>query len=197
MAGRSEPVRMDVHKPCKLADDTRTYLCLHCKKLSFVCRRCERGQIYCGPSCRDAGRRRALARARRIYRNSDRGRQMACLRQARHRGRTAKKTTGATQVAVQSPEHAQRGLSISAVQVQDGKPETLVAKLGADALPTDVSTVIVADSISRSRKGHRPLGHECTLCHRPTSGFQRCRFLWDCYPPRTSRSHMNKWDRDP
>ena len=85
MTGRSEPVRVDVENPCKHADDTRTYLCLYCRKLSFVCRRCERGQIYCGPLCSDAGRRRSLARARRSYRNSDRGRQMACRRQARHR----------------------------------------------------------------------------------------------------------------
>ena len=195
--GRSEPVGVDVIKPCKHADDSRTYLCLYCKKLCFVCRYCERGQIYCGPLCRDAGRRKSLARARRIYRNSDRGRQMASLRQARHRERRAKKTAGAAQVAAQSPVHMRSGLSISPVQVQGGTPETSVAKLGADALPTDVSTVIVAGSISPSRKSHRPLGHECTLCHRPTSGFQRGRFLWDCYPPRTSWSHMNKWDRDP
>lgn len=48
--------------------------CAGCTRIFFVCRRCERGQIYCSPECREQGRRRAHSRANARHQASEEGR---------------------------------------------------------------------------------------------------------------------------
>jgi hypothetical protein len=45
--------------------------CRICRTLFYVCRRCDRGQAYCGVSCRRAGRRAVLRIAKQKYRTHE------------------------------------------------------------------------------------------------------------------------------
>jgi hypothetical protein len=42
--------------------------CRHCRVVFYVCRRCDRGQAYCGEDCQRAGRRAVVDAAKRRYR---------------------------------------------------------------------------------------------------------------------------------
>ena len=52
----------------------RQVACAGCRSIFFICRRCDRGQIYCGIGCRVRGRRQAQARANARHQASDEGR---------------------------------------------------------------------------------------------------------------------------
>jgi hypothetical protein len=54
-------------------DSFRQARCGICEQLFFVCRRCDRGQAYCGDGCRRAGRRRAQRAAHLRHRRSTEG----------------------------------------------------------------------------------------------------------------------------
>jgi hypothetical protein len=65
----------------------RDVVCARCAVLFFVCRRCERGQRYCGPGCRSAARHEAWRRYARRHQASEEGRADHRDRQRAYRAR--------------------------------------------------------------------------------------------------------------
>jgi hypothetical protein len=66
----------------------------HCGKVFYVCRRCWRGQIYCGAVCRQIRQRQSRRAAQRRYRQTERGREIRRLAERRRRMRKRKKPVG-------------------------------------------------------------------------------------------------------
>lgn len=54
----------------------RFFLCLRCRCQVVMCRRCDRGQVYCGSDCSGAARREKQREARRRYQATERGRRL-------------------------------------------------------------------------------------------------------------------------
>jgi len=65
----------------------RFFLCLRCRQQVMLCRRCDRGQIYCEPHCSKASRRERQREARHRYANSRAGRHNNAERQRPFRQR--------------------------------------------------------------------------------------------------------------
>jgi hypothetical protein len=65
----------------------RLFLCSRCRVQVLVCRRCDRGQIYCFGACAQEARRERRREARRRYQATDRGRAMHADRNRRYRAR--------------------------------------------------------------------------------------------------------------
>jgi hypothetical protein len=63
------------------------FLCGRCRRQVVICRRCDRGQVYCGPDCALEVRRRNQREARRRYQATDRGRRMHTDRSREYRAR--------------------------------------------------------------------------------------------------------------
>ena len=59
----------------------RRAFCALCGEMFFVCRRCERGQRYCGTACRQEARRRKCREYNRKYQDKKKGRLKHALRQ--------------------------------------------------------------------------------------------------------------------
>lgn len=68
-------------------DICRLFLCSRCRVQVLVCRRCDRGQIYCFGACAQEARRERRREARRRYQATDRGRAMHAERNRRYRAR--------------------------------------------------------------------------------------------------------------
>lgn len=66
----------------------RLFLCAACREMVIICRRCDRGQIYCAKGCAQQARRRAQRDAGRRYQTSRRGRLNHAARNRRYRART-------------------------------------------------------------------------------------------------------------
>jgi hypothetical protein len=71
------------------ADDVscRMFLCGCCRSQVFVCRKCDRGQIYCIETCSQKARHDRQREARRRYQATPRGRAMHAERNRRYRAR--------------------------------------------------------------------------------------------------------------
>ena len=67
--------------------------CARCHSQVIVCRRCDRGQVYCNGNCSRRARRESLKRASRLYQSSRRGRMVGARRQQRFRERQRQKVT--------------------------------------------------------------------------------------------------------
>jgi len=65
----------------------RMYQCARCREQVVVCRRCDRGQIYCLAGCATLARRERQRAAARRYQSSRRGRFVHAERSRRHRHR--------------------------------------------------------------------------------------------------------------
>ena len=65
----------------------RMFLCARCRSQVFVCRRCDRGHIYCIGTCAQEARRDNQKEARRRYQATPRGRAMHSARSRRYRAR--------------------------------------------------------------------------------------------------------------
>jgi len=65
----------------------RFFLCGRCRSQVLVCRRCDRGQIYCVGTCAQEARRDKQREARRRYQATPRGRAMHAARNRRYRAR--------------------------------------------------------------------------------------------------------------
>ena len=55
-------------------ESLRLSRCPRCQRLFAICYHCDRGHVYCGPSCSEGARRDSLRRARRRHRRSPEGR---------------------------------------------------------------------------------------------------------------------------
>jgi hypothetical protein len=64
------------------------FLCASCRVQVVLCRRCDRGQIYCGRACAAAARRAAQRAAGRRYQQSRPGRFAHAARARRYRARS-------------------------------------------------------------------------------------------------------------
>ena len=70
----------------------RLYLCQRCRLQVIICRRCDRGQIYCSDACSKAARCEALRASSRRYQQSSKGRFKHAERAHRYRQRKNKVT---------------------------------------------------------------------------------------------------------
>ncbi len=70
----------------------RIFLCACCRCQVLVCRRCDRGQIYCMGTCAQEARRDRQREARRRYQATPRGRAMHAERSRRYRARVGRVT---------------------------------------------------------------------------------------------------------
>jgi hypothetical protein len=77
------------HPASRGADATtaRFFLCAGCRVHVFVCRRCDRGQIYCAGTCAQEARQRFQQEAGRRYQASLPGRMKRAARNMRYRAR--------------------------------------------------------------------------------------------------------------
>jgi hypothetical protein len=77
---------------CASNSTARLFLCNHCGQQVIICRRCDRGQVYCGPDCALEVRRRNQRDAHRRYHATDRGRRMHADRSRKYRARGSRVT---------------------------------------------------------------------------------------------------------
>ena len=70
----------------------RFYLCQRCRTQVIICRRCDRGQVYCSGNCSKAARCEALRASGRRYQQSLKGRLKHAGRARRYRQRRNKVT---------------------------------------------------------------------------------------------------------
>jgi hypothetical protein len=70
----------------------RFYVCARCRVQVIVCRRCDRGQIYCDGDCALAARQSSVREAARRYQRSRNGRLAHAERMRRYRTRLNKVT---------------------------------------------------------------------------------------------------------
>ena len=100
-------------KPCRSGCEEnlhpRLFLCGRCRQQVLICRRCDRGQVYCGHDCALEVRRSRQREARRRYQASERGRQMHADRSRQYRARSRRVTDQGRKLATkpaQQPEPA-------------------------------------------------------------------------------------------
>jgi hypothetical protein len=75
-----------------MESDARLFYCVACRAPRVICRRCDRGQRYCGRECAHAARRRSLRAAGARYQRTTAGRFGHAARQRRYRDRMQKVT---------------------------------------------------------------------------------------------------------
>lgn len=102
----------------------RLYHCARCHCQVLLCRRCDRGQVYCADDCARQARRDSLRRAGARYRATRRGRLNNALRQRRFRTRQ-QKVTHQGSVAVAAPAVLRVSRPVSDRVWGHGQAETL------------------------------------------------------------------------
>lgn len=71
-----------------MQDSARFYLCARCRAQVWICRYCDRGNVYCGTRCSEPARGESLRAAGRRYQNSRCGRFRHAERQRHYRAKT-------------------------------------------------------------------------------------------------------------
>lgn len=66
--------------------------CRHCGKVFHVCRRCWRGQAYCGDTCRKIHQMESRREAQRRYQRTEKGKETRARAARRRRMKKSKKT---------------------------------------------------------------------------------------------------------
>ena len=89
-----------------MQNTARLFNCARCRAQVLICSRCDRGNIYCGPTCSQQARRESLRAAGGRYQRSRRGRFCHAERQRRYRRRPHKVTH---QGSVAVPSHDSLG----------------------------------------------------------------------------------------
>ena len=80
-------VRRTCSPACAEEASCRMLLCGRCRSQVLVCRRCDRGQVYCAGTCAQQARRHHQREARRRYQATPCGRSMHADRNRRYRVR--------------------------------------------------------------------------------------------------------------
>lgn len=75
-----------------MENSARLFNCARCHRQVKICRRCDRGNIYCGAQCSQPARSESLSAAGWRYQRSRRGRFKHAERQRRYRSRWRKVT---------------------------------------------------------------------------------------------------------
>ena len=86
------PERLICHDACRYEVSCRIFICVCCRRQVLVCRKCDRGQIYCTGTCAQEARREKQRNARRRYQATPRGRTMHAERNRRYRARARRVT---------------------------------------------------------------------------------------------------------
>jgi ferredoxin len=68
-----------------VSESYRLFNCAKCRKQTFICRKCDRGNIYCSADCAKLQRANSLRRAGKKYQKTPAGQQKHAARQARYR----------------------------------------------------------------------------------------------------------------
>jgi hypothetical protein len=100
-----------------MENSARLFNCARCRTEVLICRRCDRGNIYCGPSCSQQARRESVRAAGRRYQSSHRGRVVHAVRQHRCRCRPQKVTHQGSETA---PPHDSLGAESRTVRGHHG-----------------------------------------------------------------------------
>jgi hypothetical protein len=85
----------------------RLFLCSLCRQQVLICRRCDRGQVYCGHVCALEVRRGRQREARRRYQASERGRRMHADRSRQYRARGRRVTDQGRKLATKPAQQPQ------------------------------------------------------------------------------------------
>ena len=83
-----------------MESSARVLHCARCRRQVVICRRCDRGNIYCGRQCSRPARRESLRAAARRYQHSRAGRVKHAERQRRYRSRQHKVTHQGSRVSL-------------------------------------------------------------------------------------------------
>ena len=94
--------------------------CPWCGARFYVCRRCWRGQAYCGEECRILGRRRVHREAQRRYRQTPKGKKAHRQGENRRRHGLSKKNEK------KMDDPSSQGLSLGFIKLLSGGPVLLV-----------------------------------------------------------------------
>jgi len=70
-----------------MSSNARLYQCTRCHSQVIICRRCDRGNVYCAESCAKLARFESKKRTEKRYRNSPLGRHTNAQRQRRFRAK--------------------------------------------------------------------------------------------------------------
>lgn len=99
-----------------MENTARLYHCTRCHAQVFICRRCDRGNIYCASGCAREARQQSLSESGRRYQQTRRGRRHHAARQQRYRARQKQKVThqGSLKTEDRSP------LSLPKKQIKKG-----------------------------------------------------------------------------
>ena len=65
-------------------EDCRVFHCDRCGTEVRICRRCDRGNVYCARGCAQEGRRKSLLCAGKKYQTTEQGRSLHAARQQRY-----------------------------------------------------------------------------------------------------------------
>jgi hypothetical protein len=98
---------------CEPDDCCRFFFCARCWTPTHICRRCDRGQIYCSRDCSSEARRARQREARARYQASPRGRQMHVERSRRYRAR--QRVTDQGLLPAEKPARQSKGANADAV----------------------------------------------------------------------------------
>ena len=75
-----------------MENTARVFNCAQCHRQVMICRRCDRGNIYCGTPCSQSARRHSQHAAAQRYQRTRRGRLLHAERQRRYRSHRRKVT---------------------------------------------------------------------------------------------------------
>ena len=143
-----------------LDDTPRAILCARCRTRVLICRRCDRGQIYCSRECSAARRRESQRASEHRYRKSEIGRRNNAARQRRYRERRERECV--THQGPLDPAPAAQPASRHAASTDEPTP----SQLATDASPS-------------------PPTYSCAFCGRACSDFARPTALRRRGMPRT------------
>jgi len=77
-----------------IGESARLYSCARCRVQVRICRRCDRGNVYCGNGCARAQRREGVRRAGSRYQRTPRGARRHAARQRAWRERREATSSG-------------------------------------------------------------------------------------------------------
>jgi hypothetical protein len=137
----------------------RLYSCARCGAQVALCRRCDRGNRYCGPGCSHHARAEAQRQAGRRYQRSWRGRMAHAQRSRRARQRRAAASTAAVDADNVTHQGSQPAMVCAPLAAWTHQHLTVAVAEPATPLATDIAT---PDAWPQHRAGSR--GWACNRC---------------------------------
>ena len=131
----------------------RLFVCAHCRVQVVLCRRCDRGNVYCGQTCARIQRQLSLRAAGARYQRSPAGRFAHALRARRYRDRRNKVT--------------HQGFAGPALPDQIGPPATASPSPLPPASPAESTPAASAEPVHEPSAGRN--APRCSRCEAPRS----------------------------